>query len=79
MGITANNMNPRISFGDLPVGALFHVGKHHGAGARSHVLNWQEIEKVSAKGEAVVRVAHGDLYRPGYRLTFHRMNRVYPL
>lgn len=70
---------PRVSFGDLPVGARFHAGKHFGMGARSHVQNWQEIEKVSNKGAAVVRVAHGDLYAPGYRLNFNRLARVWPL
>lgn len=72
-------MNPRVSFGELPIGARFHNGKHFGMGARSHVQNWQEIEKVSDKGAAVVVVAHGDLYHAGYRLNFHRMARVFPL
>lgn len=72
-------MNPRTSFGDLAVGVRFHNGKHFGMGARSHVQTWQEIEKVSDKGAAVVVVAHGDLYSPGDRFNFHRMTRVFPL
>jgi hypothetical protein len=72
-------MKPRICFGELPVGARFHAGKHFGMGARSHVESWQEIEKLSDKGAAVVVVAHGDPYAPAYRLNFHRMARVFPL
>lgn len=66
-------------FAELPVGAMFHAGKQLGMGARSHVQTWQEIEKLDAKGAAVVRVAHGDLYSPGHRLNFNRMSRVWPL
>jgi hypothetical protein len=71
----------RVSFGDIEIGTRFHDGKCHGMGARSHVLNWQVMEK-TGKQSAIVREAHGDPRRGsevGNGKTFHRMARVFPL
>lgn len=65
-------------FGELPIGARFHLGKCRGMGARSHVLNWHEMQKEDSKRARVV-VSHGDIHRTGQTWTPGRLARVFPL
>ena len=72
-----NTLQP-VRFGELPIGARFHLGKCRGMGARSHVLNWHELQK-ETKTSARVLASHGDIDRTGKTMSPLRLDRIYPL